>query len=292
MSIEAMKLAFESWARPKWTHREDFDQRIKAKPGTYNNFEVQAAWEAWQAALSQQPAPGEPVYWEWRHLSTHPDTVDFGKWSEWKRVEARSAIHTIDDALAEFRAYIAHGYKYELRALYTTQQPTQATQAEAQQPSTGEPVAALVRSRRIRTPAHCAFDKKDHYSEWSDWEPCTLSYARAVTDPARDRGLLPLYEMLPLYTHPAMVTESFAIDKAQLKSMTELGGWHWSQASQLRKAAECNKAAKNVEPTYSSMLRSAEWHESQRHLLDAVITGGKSIRDAIDAVMLAAQDRA
>lgn len=60
MSIEAMKLAFESWARPKWTHREDFDQRIKAKPGTYNNFEVQAAWEAWQAALSQQPATGEP----------------------------------------------------------------------------------------------------------------------------------------------------------------------------------------------------------------------------------------
>ena len=119
MSTEAMKLAFESWARPMWTHREDFDQRIKATPGTYNSFEVQAAWEAWQAALSQQPATGEPVYWEWRHLSTHPDTVDFGKWSEWKRVEARSAIHTIDDALAEFRTYIAQGYKYELRALYT-----------------------------------------------------------------------------------------------------------------------------------------------------------------------------
>lgn len=73
----------------------------------------------------------------------------------------------------------------------------------AQQPATGEPVAALVRSRRIRTPAHCAFDKKDHYSEWSDWEPCTLSYARAVTDPARDKGLLPLYEMLPLCIHQA-----------------------------------------------------------------------------------------
>ena len=70
--------------------------------------------------------------------------------------------------------------------------------ATTQQLATGEPMAALVRSRRIRTPAHCAFDKKDHYSEWSDWEPCTLSYARAVTDPARDKGLLPLYEMLPL----------------------------------------------------------------------------------------------
>lgn len=76
------------------------------------------------AILAQQPATPEPVYWEWRHLSTHPDTVDFGKWSEWKRVEARSAIHTIEDALAEFRAYIAQGYKYELRALYTHPSPS------------------------------------------------------------------------------------------------------------------------------------------------------------------------
>ena len=75
--------------------------------------------------LTQQPATGEPVYWEWRHLSTHPDTVDFGQWSEWKRVEARSAIHTIDDALAEFRAYIAQGYKYELRPLYTHPAPSE-----------------------------------------------------------------------------------------------------------------------------------------------------------------------
>lgn len=63
------------------------------------------------ALQARAQVQGEPVYWEWRHLSTHPDTVDFGKWSEWKRVEARSAIHTIDDALAEFRAYIAQGCK-------------------------------------------------------------------------------------------------------------------------------------------------------------------------------------
>ena len=80
---------------------------------------MRALRTAIQQAEAQQPVTGEPVYWEWRHLSTHPDTVDFGKWSEWKRVEARSAIHTIEDALAEFRAYIAQGYKYELRALYT-----------------------------------------------------------------------------------------------------------------------------------------------------------------------------
>lgn len=77
-----------------------------------------SSWDA------QQPATGVPVYWEWRHLSTHPDTVDFEKWSEWKRVEARSAIHTIEDALAEFRTYIAQGYKYELRALYTHPAPS------------------------------------------------------------------------------------------------------------------------------------------------------------------------
>ena len=83
-----------------------------------------AAASALRTALAQQPATGEPVYWEWRHLSTHPDTVDFGKWSEWKRVEARSAIHTIEDALAEFRAYIAQGHKYELRALYDHPAPS------------------------------------------------------------------------------------------------------------------------------------------------------------------------
>lgn len=77
-----------------------------------------------QQTEAQQPVTGETVYWEWRHLSTHPDTVDFGTWSEWKRVEASSAIHTIDDALAEFRTYIAQGYKYELRALYTHTAPS------------------------------------------------------------------------------------------------------------------------------------------------------------------------
>jgi hypothetical protein len=35
-------------------------------------------------------------------------------------VEPRSALQTLDDAVAEFKAYIANGYRYELRALYTT----------------------------------------------------------------------------------------------------------------------------------------------------------------------------
>lgn len=49
---------FESWARQRWTHPEDFDQRIKA-PSKYNNYEVQVAWEAWQerAALIAPSVP-------------------------------------------------------------------------------------------------------------------------------------------------------------------------------------------------------------------------------------------
>ena len=43
---------FESWARQRWTHPEDFDQRIKA-PSKYNNYEVQAAWDAWQERAAQ-----------------------------------------------------------------------------------------------------------------------------------------------------------------------------------------------------------------------------------------------
>ena len=49
---------FEVWARQRWAHPEDFDQRIKA-PSKYNNYEVQAAWEAWQERATQ-PAPSVP----------------------------------------------------------------------------------------------------------------------------------------------------------------------------------------------------------------------------------------
>lgn len=68
-----------------------------------------------------------PVYWEWRHLDTHPDTVTSGQWSEWQRVQPRSALHTVEDAVQEFRNFITDGYKYELRALYTTPQPAPAS---------------------------------------------------------------------------------------------------------------------------------------------------------------------
>lgn len=76
-----------------------------------------------RAVLSLQPsaaisAKNDVAYWEWRYQESNPHAPNFGAWSEWKRVEPRSALHTVDDALAEFRTYIAQGYKYELRALY------------------------------------------------------------------------------------------------------------------------------------------------------------------------------
>lgn len=69
---EAVRYQFETWARPKWRHREDFDQRIGAPHGTYNNLEVQSAWEAWQALTAAQQQqrgqaqpPSAPVGVEW-----------------------------------------------------------------------------------------------------------------------------------------------------------------------------------------------------------------------------------
>jgi len=70
-----------------------------------------------------QPAEQEPVAWEWRWFDTSPYTVTSGQWSEWKRVEPRNSLCTLDDALNEFRAYIANGLRYELRAIYTAPQP-------------------------------------------------------------------------------------------------------------------------------------------------------------------------
>lgn len=50
---------FEAWARPRWTHPEDFHRRITA-PDKYNSYEVQAAWDAWQERAAS-PAPSVPV---------------------------------------------------------------------------------------------------------------------------------------------------------------------------------------------------------------------------------------
>jgi len=85
---------------------------------------LQEAADEIDALQARAQVQGEPVYWEWRHLGSNQFAADFGQWSEWKRVEARNPIFTAEDELRTLRRYIADGYKYELRALYTAPQAT------------------------------------------------------------------------------------------------------------------------------------------------------------------------
>lgn len=66
-----MRAEFEAWARPLWRHREDFDQRTGAAPGTYNNYEVQAAWVAWQEAtkIEREACAKDCETFAWQHPS-------------------------------------------------------------------------------------------------------------------------------------------------------------------------------------------------------------------------------
>ena len=146
-----------------------------------------------------------------------------GDWTRELALNAQIAITALRTAIQQpaseehlfefwWEAHMPNANKENAWSAFTAAIASNRVGIAAQQPATPEPVAALVRHRRLRTPADCAFDKKDHYSDWSDWEPTTLSCALAVTDPARDKGLLPLYEMMPLYTRPAPgVPEGFAL---------------------------------------------------------------------------------
>lgn len=81
-----------------------------------------------------------------------------------------------------------------------------AQPAAQQRVPVGEAVAAQVRWRRLRTPARTAFDGQDHFSEWGQWEPCTLSYALAVTDPQRNTPVLCEMRLLTLLQPAQQVT--------------------------------------------------------------------------------------
>ena len=112
-ALDALLALHADGARAGWHLHPKWEAQMRAASDSIN---------ALRTAL--QPAQAsEPVYWEWRHQGSHPDAVDFGQWSEWKRVEPRSLLHTVDDALREFNGYIAQGYKYELRPLYTHPAP-------------------------------------------------------------------------------------------------------------------------------------------------------------------------
>ena len=56
------------------------------------------------------------------------------------------------------------------------------------------------------------------------------------------------------------------IAKAAQNALAELADWHWSQATTLRKAA-ITTAIDKPEPSRSSLLRMADWHEEQKQLL-------------------------
>lgn len=60
----------------------------------------------------------EPVYWEWRWFDENPYTETLVQWSEWKRVEPRNALCTVEDLINEFKKYTGSGLAYQFRALY------------------------------------------------------------------------------------------------------------------------------------------------------------------------------
>ena len=92
-----------------------------------------------------------------------------------------------------------------------------------------QPVAALMRSRFLRTRAAIAHDMKDHFSEWGGWIPTTYEHAKAVTDPSRNTDPL-LYEMQPLYAAPQAVP----VPAVPVASVTECEACFTPDACQLR----------------------------------------------------------
>lgn len=71
----------------------------------------------------------------------------------------------------------------------------------------GEPVACMIRNRNIITTARIAVDGKDHFSEWSEWQPSTLGYGRTVTDLIRNNPVC--YEIKMLFEEqPAPVADT------------------------------------------------------------------------------------
>jgi hypothetical protein len=61
----------------------------------------------------------ELVAWEFRYKESNKYTANYGEWGEWERLVPRNPLETIEGRVAEMRRYIADGYNYELRALYT-----------------------------------------------------------------------------------------------------------------------------------------------------------------------------
>ena len=67
--------------------------------------------------------------------------------------------------------------------------------------------------------------------------------------------------------------------KAAQAALRDLADWHWSQATTLRKAA-ITTAIDKPEPSRSSLLRMADWHEEQKQLLASLQDKAVVARDA------------
>ena len=73
------------------------------------------------------------------------------------------------------------------------------------------------------------------------------------------------------------------ITKAAQAALRDLADWHWSQATTLRKAARTT-AIDKPEPSRSSLLRMADWHEEQKQLLAALQDKAGEVTVAIDSL--------
>jgi len=122
LSDEQMDSIFADWLDAACLIHQEGSDTIEPAPQTHlhKNDVVQLMRVVESAALAALAQQAQPVYWEWRHLGSNQHAADFGQWSQWQKVEARSLLSTVEDELQEFRRYIADGHKYELRALYTT----------------------------------------------------------------------------------------------------------------------------------------------------------------------------
>ena len=100
----------------------------------------------------------------------------------------------------------------------------------------GEPVACLIRSRNILTQASIAVDGKDHFSAWSEWEPSSIEYGRAVTDPIRNEPVC--YEMELLFKEqPAPVA---VVMPERADSVAAERGYHKGWNAALDEVARLN----------------------------------------------------
>lgn len=159
-----------------------------------------------QSGAFEKPAahPLEPARWE------RMSVMRGGQW--WPCADK-----------AEADAAVLCGWK--VRPLYTEHQAPAVVLPERAAQHQGDPVACLIRSRNIITQANIAVDGKDHFSTWSEWEPSSIEYGRAVTDSRRNEPVC--YEMELLFKEqPAPVADGTTSDKYRAELYDEV----WQKA--------------------------------------------------------------